>query len=153
MRLALDLDRVSQLNLLKVYFWLAQFTDKLELFISSIDKDGGEHYHLVAYDLPDVSDDFIYEMRYAFYDDPIRIWLDQKLTGKPEMVLFSRRVPIETGRPRYRCRLYRILWLPWCSRLPARKVYKPNKLLLHRGKWSRKKNGHGWQGLSTERDA
>jgi len=123
MRLAIDLDRVSQFNLLKVYFWLAQFTDKLEVFISSVDKDGGEHYHLIAYDLPDVDENFLYELRYALGDDCVRVWLDQELTGKPEMVLFSRRVPMDTRKPRWRWRLHRILWKPWISKLPARKPH------------------------------
>jgi len=124
---------VSQFNLLKVYCWLAQFTDKLELFISSVDKDGREHYHIIAHGLPDVSEKLLYELRYALFDDEVRIWLDRELTGKPEMVLFSRRVPMATRKPRWRWRCYQIVWKPWCSKLPARKHYKPRKLLLSRG--------------------
>lgn len=121
-RLALDLDRISQFNLLKVYFTLAMFTDKLELYLSSVDKDGGEHYHLHAYDLPRVGEEFIENVRYTLGDDPIRIWLDVRLHGrKPSMVCFNRRVPIDTNRPRYRHRLFSILWKPFWSQFPARK--------------------------------
>ncbi|RLI43551.1 hypothetical protein DRO59_00620 [Candidatus Bathyarchaeota archaeon] len=134
MRLALDLDRVSQLKLLKVYSWLAQFTDKLELFITSVDEDGGEHYHIVAHNLPELPENLFYEFRRALHDDIIRVWLDETLHGKPEQVLFARRVPMDTRKPRTRWRLYSILWKPFWSRLPTRKHYKPRKFLLSRDK-------------------
>jgi hypothetical protein len=117
----LDLDRVSQLKLLKVYAWLAQFTEDIELFITSVDKDGGEHYHLIAHNLPDVDEKFLYDLRRALGDDDVRVWLDETLHGKPEMVCFTRRVPMDTRRPRWRWRLYTILWKPWISKVPARK--------------------------------
>jgi len=120
MRLNIDLDSCSQLKLLRVYCWLAQFTDKLELFISSVN-NGKENYHLVAHDLPDVDEKFFYELRRMLHDDEVRVWLDETLHGKPEQVLFARRVPMDTRKPRWRWRLYSILWKPWISWLPAKK--------------------------------
>ncbi|MEM2281268.1 MAG: hypothetical protein QXZ68_04695 [Candidatus Bathyarchaeia archaeon] len=122
MRVALDLDRVSQLQLLKVYFWLRQFTDNIEVFISSVDDDGGEHYHVIAYDLPETSESFFYELRAALGDDPARIWIDQHYKGKVKQVLFNRRVPMETLKPRYESRVWSILWKPFWMRLPAKKL-------------------------------
>jgi len=122
-RLNLDLDYCSQLMLLKAYLSLARFTNKLELFISSVN-NGKENYHLVAYDLPDVDEKTFYELRRTLNDDPVRVWLDESLHGKPEQVLFNRRVPMSTRKPRWRWRLHSILWKPWISRLPAK---KPNR--------------------------
>ena len=121
MRLALDLDGVSQLNLLKTYFTLRRFTDKIEAWITSVE-NGKENYHISAYDLPDAPEQLQYELRAMLGDDPYRVWLDQRLNSKPKMVLFMRRVKFNprTGRweKRYRWRLYSILWKPFWSKVP-----------------------------------
>ncbi|MEM2281321.1 MAG: hypothetical protein QXZ68_04960 [Candidatus Bathyarchaeia archaeon] len=127
MRVALDLDRVSQLQLLKVYFRLRQFTDNIEVFISSVDADGGEHYHIIAYDLPETSESFFYELRAALGDDLARILLDQRYKGKVKQVLFNRRVPMETLKLRYESRVWTILWKPFWSRFPAKKLCLSDK--------------------------
>jgi hypothetical protein len=108
---------------LKVYFWLRQFTDCIEVFISSIDPDGGEHYHIIAYNLPNVDEKFFYELRQTLGDDSARIWIDQHYKGKVKQVLFNRRVPMETLKPRYEHRIWNILWLPFWSKFPARKTF------------------------------
>ena len=130
MRLSIDLDQVSQLNLLKAYFTLRRFTDKIEAFITSVE-DGKENYHISAYDLPHVPDRLQYELRAMLGDDEYRIWLDERLHGKPEMVLFNRRVKLnrETGRweRRYKWRLYSILWKPFWSKVPRSIIVRAHR--------------------------
>jgi len=83
--------------------------------------DGRENYHLVAYDLPELPLEAFYNFRRALGDDVVRVWLDEECHGKPEQVLFSRRVPLDTGKPRWRTRVWDILWKPFWSKLPSRK--------------------------------
>jgi len=128
-RLSLDLDGVSQLKLLTTYFNLARFTDKLELFVTSVENNR-ENYHINAYDLPPLEREKSYEFRASLGDDESRIWLDRRLYefNKPQMVLFNRRVKWNRKSLRwetnYRWRLLSILWKPWISKLPARKPKK-----------------------------
>jgi len=121
MRLSIDLDGVSQLRLLMAYFTLKRYTDKVEVHFTSVE-NGRENYHISAYGLPDVSEQYQYELRAMLGDDEYRVWLDQRLHGKPEMVLFSRRVKFnpktQRWERRYRCRLSSILWKPFWSRVP-----------------------------------
>jgi len=127
MRLSIDLDGVSQLNLLKTYFYLRRFTNKIEVFITSVE-NGKENYHISAYDLPDIPEKLQYELRAMLGDDPFRVWLDERLHKKPEMVLFTRRVKLnpKSGRweRRYRWRLYSILWKPFWSTVPRSIIVK-----------------------------
>jgi len=128
-RLSLDLDGVSQLRLLTTYFNLARFTDKLELFVTSVENNR-ENYHINAYDLPTLEREKSYEFRASLGDDESRIWLDRRLYefNKPQMVLLNRRVKWNRKSLRwetnYRWRLLSILWKPWISKLPARKPKK-----------------------------
>ena len=130
MRLSIDLDQVSQLNLLKAYFTLRRFTDKIEAFITSVE-NGKENYHITAIGLPDIPEKNQYEIRAALFDDPYRVWLDERLHGKPEMVLFNRRVKLnrETGRweRRYKWRLYSILWKPFWSKVPRSIIVRAHR--------------------------
>ena len=130
MRLSIDLDQVSQLNLLKTYFTLRRFTDKIELFVTSVE-NGKENYHITAIGLPDIPEKLQYEFRAALGDDPRRVWLDERLHKKPEMVLFTRRVKLnpKTGRweKRYRWRLYSILWKPFWSKVPRSVIVRAHR--------------------------
>ena len=132
MRLSIDLDQVSQLNLLKAYFTLRRFTDKIEVFVTSVE-NGKENYHITAIDLPDVPEKSQYEIRSALGDDEYRVWLDERLHKKPEMVLFTRRVKFNprSGRweRRYRWRLYSILWRPFWSKVPRSIIVRAHKRL------------------------
>jgi len=101
---------------------LRQFTDCIEVFISSVDPDGGEHYHVVAYNLPNAGEKFFYELRQTLEDDSARIWIDQHYRGKVKQVLFNRRVPMETLKPRYEQRIWNVLWKPFWSKFPAKKM-------------------------------
>jgi len=87
-----------------------------------VDPDGGEHYHVIAYNLPNTGEKFFYELRQALGDDNARIWIDQHYRGKVKQVLFNRRVPMETLKPRYEQRIWNILWKPFWSKFPARKM-------------------------------
>lgn len=124
-RLALDLDRCSQLRLLNVFYNLAHFTNKIEVFSTSIDDDGKENYHVIAYGLPELTEDKFYEFRHALHDDLYRIWLDQRLNSKPKQVLFNRRVKRNRKSGKwiinYRLRILTMLWKPWISKIPSRK--------------------------------
>ena len=130
MRLSIDLDQVSQLNLLKAYFTLRRFTDKIEAFITSVE-NGKENYHITAIGLPDIPEKNQYEIRAALFDDPYRVWLDERLHGKPEMVLFTRRVKPnpKSGRweKRYRWRLYSVLWKPFWSKVPRSIIVRAHR--------------------------
>ena len=130
MRLSIDLDGINQLNLLKTYFTLRRFTDKIEAFITSVE-NGKENYHISAYDLPEIPEQLQYELRAMLKDDQYRIWLDQRLHEKPEMVLFNRRVKPnpKSGRweKRYRWRLYSILWKPFWSKVPRSIIVRAHR--------------------------
>ena len=130
MRLSIDLDGVSQLNLLKAYFTLRRFNDKIELFITSVE-NGKENYHISAYDLSDIPKNLQYELRAMLGDDEYRIWLDERLHGKPEMVLFDRRVKLnpKSGKweRRYKWRLYSILWKPFWSKVPRSIIVRAHR--------------------------
>ena len=130
MRLSIDLDQVSQLNLLKAYFTLRSFTNKIEAFITSVE-NGKENYHITAIGLPDIPEKIQYEIRAALGDDEYRIWLDERLHKKPEMVLFNRRVKPnpKSGRweKRYRWRLYSILWKPFWSKVPRSIIVRAHR--------------------------
>jgi len=123
-RITLDLDAVSQLRFLMAYFNLRRFTDKIEVYYTS-SEDGKDHYHIVAYDLPDIPFDKLCEFRLALGDDFWRVWLDGQTYKKPKQVLFTNRCKWDRKDRRWvrgeRLRILNVLWKPWCSRLPARK--------------------------------
>jgi hypothetical protein len=114
-RINVDIDCKNQFLLLKAYFNMARFCEYTEVFETT------NGYHIIGYGFPDMTDEEFYEFRRAMGDDEIRVWLDERLHSKPEQVTFCRRVHIEDGKPRYRTRLWTMLWKPWCSKLPARK--------------------------------
>lgn len=129
-RLSLDLDGVSQLNLLKAYFNLRYFTRDIEVFFTSVE-NGKENYHIIAYDLPDLPFDKLCEFRAMYGDDIYRIYLDQRLESKPKQVLFYLRCKMDRKSGRWmlnqRTRILNILWEPWCSKLPAHKPCRRRK--------------------------
>jgi len=116
-RVNVDIDSKNQFLLLKVYFWMAQFCKYLEAFETT------NGYHVIGYGFPDMTKEEFYEFRRFLGDDEIRVWLDETLHGKPEQVLFSRRVHMEDRKPRIRHRLWSMLWKPFWAKLPARKPY------------------------------
>jgi hypothetical protein len=123
-RLAIDLDQVSQLQLLKTFYNLAYFTDKLEAFFTSME-NGKENYHVIAYSLPRLSREKELEFRLQFGDDPYRVYLDSRLLNKPKQVLFVTRCKPDPESGRWvksdRLRLYSMVWKPWMSKVPAKK--------------------------------
>ncbi|RLG99447.1 hypothetical protein DRO19_02255, partial [Candidatus Bathyarchaeota archaeon] len=106
-----------ELQFLKVFFTLKLFTNIIEVFRT---KKG---YHLQAYGFPEMSEEELYEFRRVLEDDENRIFFDEKLHGKPEQVLFTRR----HGRVRERLLWENIVALPWKSALPARKKKRQGK--------------------------
>ena len=116
-RVNVDIDSKNQFVLLKTYFNMARFCRFLEVFETT------NGYHIIGYGFPEMTKEQFYEFRRAMGDDPIRVYLDETLHGKPEQVLFSRRVHMEDRKPRVRTRLWTILWKPFWSRLPTRKPY------------------------------
>lgn len=130
-RLALDLDQVSQLQLLKTFYNLSYFTGKLEAFFTSIE-NGKENYHIIAYDLPRIDPQTAFEFRLALNDDPYRVYLDQRLLNKPKQVLFVTRCKPDPKSGRWvkgdRLRLYTMLWKPWISKTPSRKPLSKRRL-------------------------
>jgi hypothetical protein len=123
-RLALDLDEVSQLQLLKTFYNLAYFTGKLEAFFTSIE-NGKENYHVIAYGLPRLPREKELEFRLQFGDDPYRVYLDSRLLNKPKQVLFVTRCKPDPKSGKWvksdRLRLYTMVWKPWISKVPAKK--------------------------------
>jgi len=118
MRVNVDLDLKNQLQLLKAYFNMAYYCEYMEAFETT------NGYHVIGYGFPDMDEEAFYDFRRALGDDVIRVWLDETLHNKPEQVLFSRRVHLDGTGPRLRDRLYTVLWKPYWSKLPARKVNK-----------------------------
>jgi len=114
-RVNVDLDSKNQLLLLRVYFNMARLCKFMEVFETT------NGYHVIGYGFPEMSKEEFYEFRRAMHDDEVRVWLDETLHGKPEQVLFSRRVHMEDGKPRVRSRVWTMLWKPFWSKFPARK--------------------------------
>ena len=123
-RFAIDLDQTSQLQLLKTFYNLAYFTDKLEAFFTSIE-NGKENYHVIAYGLPRLPREKELEFRLMFGDDPYRVYLDSRLLNKPKQVLFVTRCKLDPKSEKWiksdRLRLYSMLWKPWISKPPFRR--------------------------------
>jgi len=87
MRLSIDIDgkdNLSQLRMLRSYFFLRRLTDMVELWET---RNG---YHIIAF-VPDLelSEEELMTWRLMLGDDPDRVRLDHELHGKPEMVLFN----------------------------------------------------------------
>jgi hypothetical protein len=112
-----DVDSKNQFLLLKTYFNMSQFCKYMEVFETT------NGYHIIGYGFRDITKEQFYEFRRTMGDDPIRVWLDESLHGKPEQVVFSRRVHMEDRKPRLRNRLWTVTWTPFWSKLPARKPY------------------------------
>jgi hypothetical protein len=130
-RFAIDLDEVSQLQLLKTFYNLAYFTGKLEAFFTSIE-NGKENYHVIAYGLPRLPREKELEFRLQFGDDPYRVYLDSRLLNKPKQVLFVTRCKPDPKSGKWvksdRLRLYTMLWKPWISKPPFRKPMPKRRL-------------------------
>ena len=116
-RVTVDLDYPSELQFLRTFFALKQFTKVIEVFRTR------KGYHFQAYDFPKMSEKELYEFRRVLGDDENRVFFDEELHGKPEQVLFTRR----HGRVRERLFWENIVALPWKATLPARKKKRQSK--------------------------
>lgn len=86
MRVTVDLDNPSQLQLLKTYFNMKQLGE-VEVCISS----SGKGYHLIVSGLP-LTFQKALELRRLLTDDNNRIWFDEYgHKNKPKQVLFTKK--------------------------------------------------------------
>ena len=106
MRLAVDLDAPSELELLRRYLNLRGVAETYGSGFQARRSSGGRGYHLVAYGV----DAGLWD-RAAYGDDPGRIHFDEVEPGKPPNVLYRR-------RGRRECEAVDVLALPFWSRVP-----------------------------------
>jgi len=109
MRVTVDLDYPSRLQVMKSYFNMKAFGE-----VEASRSAGGKGYHFVIYGLP-ISFKGSLRLRRCFGDDLARIGFDEKQTMKPKQVLYTRKEGVSIEK----IQEADLLMAPWSSCMTA----------------------------------